>query len=66
MRQLRKRQLGLFDPHLDHPLSQELQRISHIIDRHPEFALCVHEDLVHDKTERGDIGLTAEQVLKAP
>ena len=65
MRNLRRTQLGLFVQWPKHQLSKELRKIDDIIDRHPEFALCVHADLVEGRTEHGDIGMTAEQVLKA-
>ena len=65
MRHLRKTQLGLFVHYPKHQLSKELQQISNIIERHPEFALCVHVDLVQSKAADGDIGMTAEQVLKS-
>ena len=65
MRHLRRTQLGLFVHYPEHQLSKELQQISNIIERHPEFALCVHVDLVQSKAADGDIGMTAEQVLKS-
>ena len=49
MRHLRKTQLGLFVQYPEHQLSKELLQISNIIERHPEFALCVHVDLVRGK-----------------
>ena len=65
MRNLKKTQLGLFVQHPDHQLSKELKIISKIIDRHPEIISLVHTDLSKDKMDRGDIGMTAELVLKA-
>ena len=65
MRNLRRAQLGLFVQWPKHQLSEELKKIDEIIDRHPEFSWCVHADLVEGKTEHGDIGMTAEHVLKA-
>ncbi len=64
MRHLKKTQLGLFSQYPNHQLSTELQQINNIIDRHPEFAHMVHEDLVKEKKDSGDIGMTSEQVLK--
>ena len=65
MRNIRNRQQGLFVMYPNHALSRELKKMSSIIDRHPEFSMCVHVDLVEGKTDYGDIGMTAEQVLKA-
>ena len=65
MRHLRRTQLGLFVQYPEHQLSKELLQISNIIERHPEFVLCVHVDLVQSKAADGDIGMTAEQVLKS-
>ena len=65
MRNLRRTQLGLFVQWPKHQLSKELRKIDDIIDRHLEFAMYVYADLVEGRTEHGDIGMTAEQVLKA-
>ena len=65
MRNLRKTQLGLFVQWPNHQLSKELVKINEIIVRHPEFTTCVHADLIEEKVDHGDIGMTAEQVLKA-
>ena len=65
MRNLRKTQLGLFVQWPNHQLSKELVKINEIIARHPEFTICVHADLIEGKADHGDIGMTAEQVLKA-
>ena len=37
MRQIIKPQLSLFNPLSKHKLSKELQKMSSILDRHPEF-----------------------------
>jgi len=65
MRSLRKPQLNLFCQYPDHKLGRELQKISQILDRHPEFIIWAHEDLVNEKIETGNSGISAEQVLRA-
>ena len=65
MRQIIKPQLSLFNPLSKHKLSKELQKMSSILDRHPEFCAWVHKDLTEDKTDTGCTGMSAEQVLRA-
>ncbi len=65
MHPLRKPQMNLFFQWPDHKLGKELKKISEILDRHPEFVVWVHEDLVKDKAKTGNLGLSAEQVLRA-
>ena len=65
MRIIRKTQLSLFCQWNDHKLSKELQKISEILDRHPEFVDWVHADLSKGKENTGDIGMSSDQVLRA-
>ncbi len=65
MRPLRKPQMNLFFQWPEHQLGKELQKISEILDRHPEFTIWVHEDLAKDKMKTGNAGISAEQVLRA-
>lgn len=65
MRPLRKPQMNLFFQWPEHKLGKELQKISEILDRHPEFVLWAHEDLIHNKNLTGNTGISAEQVLRA-
>lgn len=65
MRTLIKPQLDLFFQWPKHQLSDELKKISEIIDRHPEFVDWVHMDLTDGKCSTGDQGMSSEQVLRA-
>ena len=65
MRDIRRPQLDLFVQYPKHHLGQELQKISEILDRHPEFSELVHADLCQGAQDCGDNGMTAEQVLRA-
>lgn len=65
MRDIRRPQLDLFVQYPEHKLGQELHQISLILDRHPEFVEWVHVDLVQDKSNTGDNGMSSEQVLRA-
>ena len=65
MRPIRKAQMNLFFQWSDHKLGKELQKISEILDRHPEFVEWVHIDLSQGKKETGDNGMSSEQVLRA-
>ena len=60
-----KTQLPLFCQWTDHKLSEELQKISEILDRHPEFVDWVHFDLSKNREATGDIGMSSDQVLRA-
>jgi IS5 family transposase len=57
--------MNLFCQWPDHKLGHELKKMSEIIDRHPEFAIQVHNDLTADKNDTGSCGMSAEQVLRA-
>lgn len=65
MRMIRKPQLNLFFQWPEHKLSKELEIISKILHRHPEFVEWVHEDLSQGKEITGDTGMSSEQVLSA-
>jgi IS5 family transposase len=57
--------MNLFFQWPEHKLGQELKKISEILDRHPEFAVQVHHDLTAGKSDTGNCGMSAEQVLRA-
>jgi IS5 family transposase len=65
MRPLIKPQMNLFFQWPEHKLGKELQKMSEVLDRHPEFALWAHEDLSKGKIETGNTGLSADQTLRA-
>ena len=60
-----KPQLDLFYQWPNHYLGRELQKISEILDRHPEFTEWTHVDLTDGKTLTGNTGMSSEQVLRA-
>lgn len=65
MRDLIKPQLDLFYQWPNHKLGRELKKISEILDRHPEFAEYVYNDLSSGKSTTGNLGMSADQVLRA-
>jgi len=65
MRMNIKSQIPLFFNWAEHKISKELQQISAILDRHPEFVEWVHCDLTSNKHTSGDKGMSSEQILRA-
>jgi len=65
MRDIMRPQLDIFVQYPEHQLGQELQQISKILGRHPEFNEWVHADLCQKAENCGDNGMTAEQILRA-
>jgi len=65
MRMNIKSQIPLFFNWAEHKISQELQQIAVILDRHPEFVEWVHCDLTNNKKTTGDKGMSSEQIMRA-
>ena len=65
MRMMIKPQMSLFFQWGEHKISNELQKMSEILDRHPEFVNWVHQDITADRSVTGDIGMSSDQVLRA-
>lgn len=65
MRMISRPQLSLFFQWPEHKIGKELQKISQILDRHPEFIDWAHNDLTEGKESTGDVGMSSEQVLRA-
>jgi len=65
MRVLREPQLSLFGQYTDHLFSEDLARLSELLDAHPEANDWVLHDLADGKDARGSKGMSAEEVLRA-
>lgn len=64
MRQKHNVQLPLAVPASNHPRAQLLEKISWIIDENPIVIELVWQELTSGKTDHGNHGMTAEQVLR--
>ena len=62
----RHEQLSLDRPWIDHSHADELAKISEILDRHPDIAELVEQDLVRGvrHPERGARGMSGDQVIR--
>lgn len=65
MRLIRKPQIPLFFQWSQHKIGNELQKMSDILDRHPEFLIFAHADLTNSKKDTGTGGMSSEQVLRS-
>ena len=67
MRKKRQKQLPLMHRMVDHPHAQELERISAILQGHPNIDQLALQDLTVDVTfaNRGAEGMSAEQVVRS-
>lgn len=65
MRIISKPQISLFFQWSEHKIGNELQQMSEILDRHPEFLAIAHNNLSKSKKNTGSIGMSSEQVLRA-
>lgn len=65
MRTTRELHEPMFRQYSEHSFSEKLQKISKILDLHPEIADWVHSDLVKGKDPRGQKGMSAEEVIRA-
>jgi IS5 family transposase len=55
----------MFRQYSEHSFSDRLQKISAILDLHPEIADWVHSDLGKSECSRGSRGMSAESVVRA-
>ena len=65
MRITRELHEPMFRQYSEHSFSNKLQKISTILDLHPEIADWVHSDLSSGKDARGAKGMSAEVVIRA-
>ena len=65
MRIARELHTSMFRQYSDHIFSEKLERIDSILNKYPEVADWVLEDLASGKDARGAKGMTAEEVLRA-
>lgn len=65
MRITRELQTPMFRQYSEHSFSDRLQKISAILDLHPEIADWVHSDLGKSECSRGSRGMSAESVVRA-
>ena len=65
MRITRELHNPMFRQYSEHSFSDKLQKISTILDLHPEITDWVHSDLSGGKDPRGAKGMSAEEVIRA-
>lgn len=65
MRRSRESYLSLFSQYTDHSFSEDLARLSDLLDSHSEVNDWVLQDLADGKDARGSKGMSAEEVLRA-
>jgi len=65
MRRTKEPYLSLFSQYTEHSFSEDLARLSDLLDSHPEANDWVLQDLADGKDARGSKGMSAEEVLRA-
>ena len=64
MRRSRESYLSLFGQYTEHSFSEDLARLSDLLDSHPEVNDWVLQDLADGKDTRGSKGMSAEEILR--